>query len=223
MNKINSFAIYREYWDLITLLTEKEQSNVLMAVVKYMFEDEEVELSKRESKVFVNLKRPLDKSKNKSNNSKSKQNQNEIKTKSNENQIEIKSKSTRSTHQDVNVIVNDNVYVNNIYSYLEENFGRTLSSIEYEEVSTWQDNELTRYAIKQAVLNGKYNIKYINAILTSFKKNNITTVQQAQSQNEKFKNGNLPDWFGKEIKKEDTISDEQRREIEAIKNGTYRP
>lgn len=223
MSKINSFAIYREYWDLITLLTEKEQSNVLMAVVKYMFEDEEIELNKRESKVFVNLKRPLDKSKNKSNNSKSKQNQNEIKTKSNENQIEIKSKSTRGTHQDVNVIVNDNVYVNNIYSYLEENFGRTLSSIEYEEVSTWQDNELTRYAIKQAVLNGKYNIKYINAILTSFKKNNITTVQQAQSQNEKFKNGNLPDWFGKEIKKEDSISDEQRREIEAIKNGTYRP
>lgn len=223
MSKINSFAIYREYWDLITLLTEKEQSNVLMAVVKYMFEDEEAELSKRESKVFVNLKRPLDKSKNKSNNSKSKQNQNEIKTKSNENQVEIKSKSTRGTHQDVNVIVNDNVYVNNIYSYLEENFGRTLSSIEYEEVSTWQDNELTRYAIKQAVLNGKYNIKYINAILTSFKKNNITSVQQAQSQNEKFKNGNLPDWFGKEIKKEDSISDEQRREIEAIKNGTYRP
>ena len=61
MNKINSFAIYREYWELITLLNEKEQSNVLMAVFRYMFEDEEIKLSEREKKVFVNLKRPLDK------------------------------------------------------------------------------------------------------------------------------------------------------------------
>ncbi len=32
----------------------------------------------------------------------------------------------------------------NIYTYIEENFGRTLSPIEYEEVSMWEDNELTR-------------------------------------------------------------------------------
>lgn len=222
MNKINSFAIYREYWDLITLLTEKEQANVIIAVFKYMFEDEEIKLSEREKKVFVNLKRPLDKSKNKANNSKTKKSQNEIKLKSNENQNEIKIKSTRTTHQDVNVIVNDNVYVNNIYSYIEDNFGRTLSSIEYEEIETWEDNELTRYAIKQAVLNGKYSINYISGILNNFKKNNITSVQQAQSEHKKFKNGNVPDWFDEEIKKEE-ISDERKAKAEAIRNGTYRP
>ena len=218
MNKINSFAIYREYWELITLLNEKEQSNVLMAVFKYMFEDEEIKLSEREKKVFVNLKRPLDKSKNKANNARTRQNQKEIKSKSNENQNTFKEEA----HQDVNVIVNDNVYVNNIYSYLEDNFGRTLSSIEYEEVSSWKDNELTRYAIKQAVLNGKYNIKYISAILNSFKKNNITSVQQAQQESTRFKNGNVPEWFGKEIKQKE-ISDERKAKAEAIRNGTYKP
>ena len=32
-------------------------------------------------------------------------------------------------------------------------------------IKEWNDNELTRYAIKQAVLNGKYNVKYINTII----------------------------------------------------------
>lgn len=82
-------------------------------------------------------------------------------------------------------IINTNT--SNIFEFIEENFGRTLSSIEYEEISTWDDNELTRYAIKQSVLNGKYNIKYISRILFNYKKNNITTVQQAQQEEENFR------------------------------------
>lgn len=74
-----------------------------------------------------------------------------------------------------------------IYDFIEENFGRTLSPIEYEEISKWEDNELTRYAIKQAVLNGKYNIKYISRILDSYKTKKIKTVQQAQQDEESFK------------------------------------
>ena len=101
MNTINSFTIYREYYDLITLLSEKEQANVLLAIVKYVFDDEEIKLSEKENKVFVNLKRPLEKSKSRS--------QNANKNKSNQNQNEIKLKSKRYTHHDVNVYVNDNV------------------------------------------------------------------------------------------------------------------
>ena len=53
-----------------------------------------------------------------------------------------------------------------IYDFLQEN-GFVLSPIHYEIVSQWEDNELTRHAIKQAVLNNKYNIKYVNSILNS--------------------------------------------------------
>lgn len=211
---VKSFTIYEEYYDLITLLSDREQANVLLAIVKYMFEDKEIKLNDKEKKVFVNLKRPLDKSKNKSKNTISKQNQNEIKLKSNENQNKIKSKSKGVTHQDVIVNVNDNVYVNNIYSYIEDNFGRTLSPIEYEMISNWEDNELTRYAVKEAVLNGKYNLKYIEAILNSFKKNNITSVQQAQNESKKFKNGNVPEWFDKKIEKE--TDEESSKELEEM-------
>ena len=181
MNEVNSFTIYKEYYDLITLLSDKEQANLCLAIFKYMFEDKEIKLNDRENKVFINLKRPLNKSKNKSKSA--------TKTKSNQNQIEIKSKSNVVAHQDVNV--NDNVYVNgnvnNIYTFIEDNFSRTLSPIEYEQISEWEDTELTRYAIKQAVLNGAYSIKYISRILESYKTKNITTVQQAQEEDKQFK------------------------------------
>lgn len=74
-----------------------------------------------------------------------------------------------------------------IYDFIENNFARTLSAIEYEEISKWEDNELTRYAIKQAVLNGKYNIKYISRILENYKIKNIKTIQEAQQDENNFK------------------------------------
>lgn len=91
----------------------------------------------------------------------------------------------------VNVNVNNNINntttSNTIYDFIEENFGRTLSPIEYEQISKWKDNELTRYAIKQAVLNGAYRIKYIESILSDYKKNGIKTIQEAQEKEKEFK------------------------------------
>lgn len=121
---MNGFTIYKEYYELITLLTEREQQELLLAITKFMFEDIEPTLNDKQTKIFNNLRRPLEKSKKRSkcgsitksnenqeeNETKIKENQKEIKTKSNENQKENESK----THQDVNVIVNvnDNVDVN---------------------------------------------------------------------------------------------------------------
>lgn len=103
----------------------------------------------------------------------------------------------------------------NIYEFIEANFGRTLSPIEYEEISKWEDNELTRYAIKQSVLNGKYNIKYISRILDNYKIKNIKTVQQAKIDEEEFKKGKKPKWFDEEIKQEE-LSEDEKKEMEDI-------
>ncbi len=75
----------------------------------------------------------------------------------------------------------------NIYDFVEKNLGRTLSPLEYEEISTWQDNELTRYAIKKSFLNGKYTLAYVKGILNYYKKNNIATVQEAMQAERSFK------------------------------------
>lgn len=129
---MNGFTIYKEYYELITLLTEREQQELLLAITKFMFEDVEPTLNDKQTKIFNNLRRPLEKSKKRSKcgsitNSKENQEENETKTK--ENQKEIKTKSNESqkenenkTHQDVNVIVNvnDNVDVNVKKISLEE-------------------------------------------------------------------------------------------------------
>ena len=86
-------------------------------------------------------------------------------------------------------INNTSIYTttNTLFDLLQEN-GFQLSPIQYEVVQQWDDNELTRYAIKKAVLNNKFNISYIDKILTSFKKKNIKTVQQAIEDDENFEN-----------------------------------
>lgn len=129
---MNGFTIYKEYYELITLLTEREQQELLLAITKFMFEDIEPTLNDKQTKIFNNLRRPLEKSKKRSkcgsitksnenqeeNEIETKENQKEIKIKSNENQKENENK----THQDVNVIVNvnDNVDVNVKKISLEE-------------------------------------------------------------------------------------------------------
>ena len=100
-----------------------------------------------------------------------------------------------------------------IYDFLEQNFGRTLNGIEIEMIREWNDNELTRYAIKQAVLSGKYNVKYINTILVNYKNNSITTVKQAQEEEKKFKSK-------EEIKKSKTATMDET--LKEIYNGTIR-
>ena len=129
---MNGLTIYKEYYELITLLTEREQQELLLAITKFMFEDIEPTLNDKQTKIFNNLRRPLEKSKKRSkcgsitksnenqeeNEIETKENQKEIKIKSNENQKENENK----THQDVNVIVNvnDNVDVNVKKISLEE-------------------------------------------------------------------------------------------------------
>lgn len=129
---MNGFTIYKEYYELITLLTEREQQELLLAITKFMFEDIEPTLNDKQTKIFNNLRRPLEKSKKRSKcgsitKSNENQEENEIETKKNQKEIKIKSnenqkENEKKTHQDVNVIVNvnDNVDVNVKKISLEE-------------------------------------------------------------------------------------------------------
>ena len=108
---MNSFTIYKEYYELITLLNEKDQQELLLAIAKYMFEDIEPELNEKQVKIFNNLKRPLDVSKYNS----KRRTKKETEEKPKENQIG----NQKETHQDVNVYVNVNVNViKEIINYL---------------------------------------------------------------------------------------------------------
>lgn len=93
-----------------------------------------------------------------------------------------------NTNKITNINTNNNknnTTTNTIFDFLEEN-GFVLTPLHYEIIKTWEDTELTRYAIKKAVLNNKFNINYIQKILNSYKKENIKTVQQAVESDEAF-------------------------------------
>ncbi len=63
---------------------------------------------------------------------------------------------------------------NKVYEKIENEFGRTLSPIEYEIIKGWLDSniseELILEALKEAVFNGVNNLKYIDRILFEWTK-----------------------------------------------------
>lgn len=229
---INSFTAYKEYHELITILSEKEQKELICAIWYYMFEDIEPKLNKNQMKIFNNLKRPLDKSKSKSKNgsiTKSNENQNkeqidnqnEIKTKSNENQNSNKNKS----HQDVDVIVNVNnnslldinttkhnlensnnlEFSNSLLEFVQKELGRLLSSSEMELVLTWEDNELTRHAIKQTALNRATSLKYTQTIISAYKAKGFTTLAEVEADEKRFEENKLKKSNGKKLSNKEIV------------------
>lgn len=98
--------------------------------------------------------------------------------------IDIKEKEINKEKEKAAAVINKKT----ICEILEENFARTLSSVEYEHVNSWEDNELTRYAIELAVINGVKKINYIESILKRYKEENITTVEEAKESEKRFKN-----------------------------------
>jgi len=62
-----------------------------------------------------------------------------------------------------------------IYSLFETELGRTLSSFEFEMINNWLDRgideDTIKKALKEAILNGVRNFKYIDKIIYSWSKN----------------------------------------------------
>ena len=74
----------------------------------------------------------------------------------------------------------------NLFEFIEKAFGRTFSSMEYERMSKWKDNDLTRYAIEITMLRGKTDLSFVEGVLRKFKENNITTLIQAKNFEEEY-------------------------------------
>lgn len=92
---------------------------------------------------------------------------------------------------------NTNIYnTNNIYSYYESIYGRTLNAIEYETMEKWLEDkseEEIKRAIKETARSNVDNIKYVNKVLYSNKK----------------KTKAVPEWFNKEISTEENEMEDE--------------
>lgn len=67
-----------------------------------------------------------------------------------------------------------NEKTSDIYSLFEQEFGRTLSPTEYETITNWLECnvsvDLIKSALKEAILNGVNNLRYIDKILFEWNK-----------------------------------------------------
>lgn len=79
-----------------------------------------------------------------------------------------------------------------VYTCFEKEFGRPLSPFECESLGMWMDDDhhdpvIIKAALREAVMSGKLNFRYIDRILFEWKKNGIKTIEQAKIHGRKFR------------------------------------
>jgi DNA replication protein len=73
-----------------------------------------------------------------------------------------------------------------VFNQIEIEFGRPLSPIEQQTISDWlnidhYDAGVIQLALREAVINQKYSLRYMDRILIAWEKQHLTTVQQVQA------------------------------------------
>lgn len=97
--------------------------------------------------------------------------------------------------------------VGTIFVLFEQEFGRPLSPFEIETINAWLDADgiapsLIKAGLRESVLMGKLNFKYIDRILRDWKKKGISSVEQAREASKNVRN--KQDAKTKSIPKRDT-------------------
>ncbi|WP_405101865.1 DnaD domain-containing protein [Oceanobacillus sp. FSL H7-0719] len=83
--------------------------------------------------------------------------------------------------------------IGTIFILFEQEFGRPLSPFEIEMINAWLDEDkfvpaLIKAGLRESVLMGKLNFKYIDRILREWKKKGIHSVEQARNASKNFHN-----------------------------------
>lgn len=82
----------------------------------------------------------------------------------------------------------------NLFSIFEKEFGRPLSPMECETISSWVDQdrypeELILLALKESVFAGKVHFRYIDRILLEWARNRVKNAQDVKNFTQRFRNG----------------------------------
>lgn len=96
-----------------------------------------------------------------------------------------------------------------IFILFEQEFGRPLSPFEIETINAWLDvdemkPELIKAGLRESVLMGKLNFKYIDRILRDWKQKGIHSVEQARESSKSFRNNQVNKTAPANTEKRDT-------------------
>ena len=231
----DSIVFYKSFYEAIKELPSKNQLDIYNAIFQKYFYDEDVSL-KGISKGIFNLIIPNVDSANKryfanvENGKKGGRPKSELKPKENPNitqsKSELKPKHNLNDNDNDNDNVNDNDNITtniDIFSYIEENFGITISGKNYEDIYSWLQFytlDILKYAVDISVASGKRTIRYWEGILNNWKgcnyKSLIDIKENEDKKNKKVKSE--PEWLNKNIKPELASEEEQKEIEEYLKN-----
>lgn len=102
-----------------------------------------------------------------------------------------------------------------LIKFFERDFARPLGSTESEQVIKWLEDfqpDVIKEALRRAVLNGKYNFKYIDRILLSWQKANLRTLREVLEYESKIEKQRAKSGPADEAAKVVQISDKRREE-----------
>ena len=78
-----------------------------------------------------------------------------------------------------------------IYDFIQKEFARPITPIESEYVDAWLEagnsEELVKEAVKEAILNGAPNFRYIDKVLYEWQKKNIKNIEDVENNRKNFK------------------------------------
>ena len=98
--------------------------------------------------------------------------------------------NTSINNNNYNYIYNNSSSSDEIINFIENNFGRTLSSYEFEKINCWLnefDSDIVKHAIELSILNNKRTFAYIEGILKNWKSCGYKTLDDITTKEDKPK------------------------------------
>lgn len=96
------------------------------------------------------------------------------------------SNKNNNNYNNYNYIYNNNSSSSDeIINFIESNFGRTLSSFEFEKINCWLnefDSDIVKHAIELSILNNKRTFAYIEGILKNWKSCGYKTLDDIKNE-----------------------------------------
>lgn len=229
MDEKKAFLMYLDYEDNLQDLSDEELGQLLRAIFKYEKTREEPQnlgslaklafgfikgnlnrdrekYDKRSETSAINGKkggRPSTKKPN------SKPNEKPKKPKKADIDIETGIDTVIDTDIDTEIVVDS-------ITHCEEQFGRTLSPVEYELIMNWREwfsDEVINYAIDKSIKNGARALSYTEAIINSWHDKGFKTLHECELEKKEDK----PEWFNKQIE-EEKATDEEMKKMEDLLN-----
>ena len=98
--------------------------------------------------------------------------------------------NTNNNNNNYNYIYNNSSSSDEIINFIESNFGRTLSSYEFEKINCWLNefnSDIVKHAIELSILNNKRTFAYIEGILKNWKSCGYKTLDDITTKEDKPK------------------------------------